>query len=90
MKPVLEGDGDAEITVQVQSMMDDAFQPGRQNYWKSNFLSDLDDKAIEIIVDHFGKRGLKVTRPPGHRTIRVTTPGHPIDVRRAFAYPKPR
>ena len=30
-------------------------------------------------------RGLKVTRPPGHRTIRVTTSGHPIDVRRAFA-----
>ncbi len=31
------------------------------------------------------RRGLKVTRPPGNRTIRVTTPGHPIDVRRAFA-----
>ncbi len=41
--------------VQVQRLMDDGFPPGRQNYWKSNFLSDLDDKAIEIIVDHFVK-----------------------------------
>ena len=38
--------------VQVQRMMDEAFPAGRQNYWKSNFLKDLDTEAIDIIVDH--------------------------------------
>jgi FAD/FMN-containing dehydrogenase len=37
---------------QVQGMLDEGFPPGLQNYWKSNFLKGLDDKAIEIIVDH--------------------------------------
>ncbi len=37
---------------QVQGMFDEGFPPGLQNYWKSNFLRGLDDKAIEIIVDH--------------------------------------
>ncbi len=37
---------------QVQGMLDEGFPPGMQNYWKSNFLSDLDDKAIEIIIEH--------------------------------------
>ena len=41
--------------VQVQSLLDEGFPPGLQNYWKSNFLKDLDDKAIEIIVDHVSK-----------------------------------
>ncbi len=37
---------------QVQRMLDDGFPAGLQNYWKSNFLGGLDDKAIEIIVEH--------------------------------------
>ncbi len=37
---------------QLQGMLDEGFPPGLQNYWKSNFLKGLDDKAIEIIVDH--------------------------------------
>ncbi len=37
---------------QVQGMLDEGFPPGLQNYWKSNFLSGLDDTAIEIIVEH--------------------------------------
>jgi FAD/FMN-containing dehydrogenase len=37
---------------QVQGMLDEGFPPGLQHYWKSNFLKGLDDKAIEIIVDH--------------------------------------
>ena len=41
--------------VQVQRMMDEAFPAGRQNYWKSNFLKDLDTEAIDIIVDHVAK-----------------------------------
>ena len=37
---------------QVQGMLDEGFPPGLQNYWKSNFLSGLDNTAIEIIVEH--------------------------------------
>ena len=37
---------------QVQGMLDEGFPPGLQNYWKSSFLTGLDDKAIEVIVDH--------------------------------------
>ncbi len=37
---------------QVQGMFDEGFPPGLRHYWKSNFLKSLDDKAIEIIVDH--------------------------------------
>ena len=40
---------------QVQRMMDEGFPPGRQNYWKSNFLKDLDSEAIDIIVDQVAK-----------------------------------
>ena len=41
--------------VQIQKMMDEGFPAGRQNYWKSNFLKDLDFQAIKIIVDHVAK-----------------------------------
>jgi FAD/FMN-containing dehydrogenase len=37
---------------QAQRMFDDGFPSGLQNYWKSNFLGDLDDRAIETIVEH--------------------------------------
>jgi len=40
---------------QVQRLMDEGFPPGRQNYWKSNFLKDLDSEAIDIIVDQVAK-----------------------------------
>ena len=40
--------------VDIQSMFDPAFPPGRYNYWKSNFLRELDDEAIDAIVRFFG------------------------------------
>ncbi len=36
----------------MQSMLDDAFQDGTRNYWKSTFVRALDDAAIDIIVEH--------------------------------------
>ena len=39
--------------VDVQSMFDAAFPPGRYNYWKSNFLRGLDDQAIDALVRFF-------------------------------------
>ena len=37
---------------QVQAMLDEGFPAGLQNYWKSNFLSGLDEAAMELLVDH--------------------------------------
>lgn len=34
--------------LQMQSMFDPWFPPGRQAYWKANFLHDLSDEAIDI------------------------------------------
>jgi FAD/FMN-containing dehydrogenase len=39
--------------VEIQSMFDAAFPHGRLNYWKSNFLRELDDQAIDTIVRYF-------------------------------------
>jgi FAD/FMN-containing dehydrogenase len=35
----------------VQSMSDGAWQAGFENYWKAEFLRDLDDSALETVVD---------------------------------------
>jgi hypothetical protein len=40
--------------VQLQSMLDAAFPPGLQVYWRSDFLSDLSDAAVEELVRQFG------------------------------------
>jgi FAD/FMN-containing dehydrogenase len=37
----------------MQTLFDAAFPPGRRNYWKSGFLRNLDDAAIDILVEHF-------------------------------------
>jgi FAD/FMN-containing dehydrogenase len=37
----------------MQALFDPAFPPGRRNYWKSGFLRNLDDAAIDILVKHF-------------------------------------
>ncbi len=38
---------------EIQSMFDPAFPFGRLNYWKSSFLQELSDEAIETLVRHF-------------------------------------
>jgi FAD/FMN-containing dehydrogenase len=37
----------------LQSMLAAGFPSGLQNYWKSNFLQDLSNDAIAVIVDSF-------------------------------------
>jgi len=37
---------------QMQSLLDAAFPDGNQNYWKSTFLRELSDEAIETVVAH--------------------------------------
>ena len=40
---------------QAQRMADFAFPPGLQNYWKSSFVKDLSDDAIDVLVEHFAR-----------------------------------
>lgn len=46
---------------EVQKLVDPMFPPGRRNYWKANFLDDLSDELIDIILDAFA-------RVPSHHT----------------------
>jgi Berberine and berberine like len=41
--------------VDVQKMVEPAFPPGRFNYWKANFVDDLSDELIDILVDSFSR-----------------------------------
>jgi FAD/FMN-containing dehydrogenase len=40
---------------QVQGLFDPLYPRGRRNYWKSNFLSFLNDDAVDTMVEHFRK-----------------------------------
>lgn len=41
----------------LQRMFDDSAPKGMRNYWKSAYLADLPDSAIETIVDHAARMG---------------------------------
>lgn len=38
-----------------QTFFDAAFQAGRRNYWKSAFLRDLSDEAIDVLAEAFSR-----------------------------------
>ena len=38
---------------QFQLLLESGFPPGLQNYWKSNFLDELTDDAIDVLVEGF-------------------------------------
>ena len=39
--------------VDVQKIVEPAFPPGRLNYWKANFVEDLSDELIDVMIDSF-------------------------------------
>jgi len=39
----------------LQSMLDDAFPPGLQVYWRSHFMRELSDDAIDTMIDGFSQ-----------------------------------
>ena len=47
---------DPKSHVEVQSMFDDWFPPGRQHYWKSNFIHEVKNAAIDTIVDYVARK----------------------------------
>jgi FAD/FMN-containing dehydrogenase len=38
--------------VALQGMFDESHLPGRSNYWKSNYVDEISDAAIETVVEH--------------------------------------
>jgi hypothetical protein len=40
----------------MQSLLDEYFPPGRQNYWKSNFLPRITDEAIDTFLEHAARK----------------------------------
>jgi hypothetical protein len=40
----------------MQQVIDPRFPPGRQHYWKSNFLSELSDEAIDVMLRFAAER----------------------------------
>ena len=59
LKPLRDGTGPMADLVapiayeQQQTLMDEGFPFGLQNYWKSEFLKSLPDEAIDVLVDQF-------------------------------------
>ena len=39
--------------IALQSIVENFNPPGLRNYWKSNYLRDLSDAAIDVLVDHY-------------------------------------
>jgi FAD/FMN-containing dehydrogenase len=39
--------------VEVQKFAEPAFPPGRLNYWKANFVDDLSDELIDLVIGSF-------------------------------------
>jgi hypothetical protein len=39
--------------IALQSIVENFNPPGLRNYWKSNYLQDLSDGAIDVLVDHY-------------------------------------
>ncbi len=50
--------------IQLQSMFDPFFPPGRQTYVKSNFIHSLTDEAIDAVVQYVGKSPSPYTFAP--------------------------
>jgi FAD/FMN-containing dehydrogenase len=49
--PLADMTGPTSYTA-AQTALDEGFPPGMQVYWKSHFLSDLSDEAIDVFIEH--------------------------------------
>ena len=52
--PVMDALGPIPYTA-LNSMLDGGFPKGARNYWKSSFLADLPDGAIDVMVEQFSR-----------------------------------
>jgi len=51
-EPVMDALGPITYS-QLNMLLDDGFPKGARNYWKSHFLTELTDEAIDTLVDQF-------------------------------------
>jgi hypothetical protein len=47
--------------LEVRSPIDPLYPPGLCQYWKSNFLQEFSDEAIDTIIDHFASVSAPLT-----------------------------
>jgi FAD/FMN-containing dehydrogenase len=74
-----------------QTMIDEANAPGRQNYWKAEFLGELSDDAIDTITEHAARVtspfSLVILEPKGGAIARSPEDATPLGRRdAAFAF----
>jgi len=53
-QPVMDAMGPTPYT-QLNAMLDESYPRGARNYWKSRFIDELSDAAVDTIVDSFMK-----------------------------------
>jgi hypothetical protein len=53
-QPVLDTVGSLPYT-ELQALFAPSYPPGLHNYWKGNFLTELTDEAIEILIEQFAE-----------------------------------
>ena len=58
--------------VAVQQLLDAANPKGMQNYWTADFLDDLPDEAVDVLVEHGHPAG--VPADPDHLSSRAAAP----------------
>ena len=63
-QPVMDAMGPIPYT-QLNAMLDESYPRGARNYWKSRFIDELGDRAIDTIVESF----LKCPSPMGQIVI---------------------
>ncbi|MFE5670114.1 FAD-binding oxidoreductase [Agromyces sp. NPDC056523] len=71
-EPILDLSG-TSTWVEAQSQFDFALPDGGRYYWKSHFMDDLDDEAIDLIVGHAARR------PDPNSAVFVRTLGGAVD-----------
>ena len=55
----------------INSMLDAGYPYGSLNYWKSSFMDELTDEAIEVFIDRFGQtKGPMTAFLPSTFTVR--------------------
>jgi FAD/FMN-containing dehydrogenase len=48
--------------VALQSMLDGGNQPGFQNYWKAEFIDELTDEVVDVLVEHANRISSPLTQ----------------------------
>ena len=72
--------------IDVQKIVEPAFPPGRLNYWKANFIDNLSDELIEILIEAIDRApspySMIALEPMGGAVARVTETATAFEHRR--------